>query len=193
MSAKGKSDDFTERSKRGRVNRWRAIPARISRMRVSPTARPGTFAITLSACSRQRLYINLEGRDKRLLWNFHFSELAHALFAFLLLFQKLALSRHVPAVAFRGHVLAKRAHRLACNDPAADRGLDRHLEHVGRDELLELFDHRAAAALGAGAMNQHGERVHRFAIDQDLHFHEVGWLEVGELIIKGGITLRYRF
>src|SRR5947207_5439066 len=57
--------------------------------------------------------IDLERGDKGLLRNFDLAEFAHALFAFLLLLQQFALSRHVAAVAFRGHVLAERADCLA--------------------------------------------------------------------------------
>src|SRR6266542_2830461 len=61
----------------------------------------------------QRSDVHLQRRDERLLRNLHLAELAHALLAFLLLLQELALARHVAAVAFRGHVLAEGAHGLA--------------------------------------------------------------------------------
>src|SRR6266511_4081155 len=115
-----------------------------------------------------RSHIYLQRRDERLLRDFHLAELAHALLALLLLLQELALARHVAAVAFGGDVLAQRAHGLARDDLAADRGLDRHLEHVRRTELLEFFHHGAAAAFRARAMDQHGERVDRIAVDQYL-------------------------
>ena len=35
------------------------------------------------------------------------------------------------------------------------------------DQFLQLFAHRAAAHLGARAMDDHGERVHRLAVDED--------------------------
>jgi hypothetical protein len=42
--------------------------------------------------------------------------------------------------------------------------LDRDLEHVRRDEVLELLDHRPAASFGPLAADQHRERVDRLAI-----------------------------
>src|SRR5258708_1291215 len=53
---------------------------------------------------RPTLHIHLQRRDKRLLRNIDLAELAHALLAFLLLVQELALARHVAAVAFRRDV-----------------------------------------------------------------------------------------
>src|SRR6185437_9686593 len=78
-----------------------------------------------------RSHVDLERGDERLLRDFDLAELAHALLAFLLLLQKLALARHVAAIAFGGDVLAQRAHGLARDDLAADGGLDRHLNMCG--------------------------------------------------------------
>ena len=47
----------------------------------------------------------LERRQKRGLRNFHIADLAHALLALLLLFEKLFLSRDIAAIAFRGDIL----------------------------------------------------------------------------------------
>src|SRR5690606_39747590 len=80
---------------------------------------------------------HLQRLDEGGLGDFHLAELAHALLAFLLLLEQLALARDVAAVALGGDVLPERRDRLAGNDAAADRGLDRDLEHVLRDELLE--------------------------------------------------------
>src|SRR3954470_22638334 len=95
----------------------------------SPVAQ--TFAcmrvkLNLHACST----IHLQRRDERLLRDVDFPELAHLFLAFLLLLQKLALSRDIAAVALCGDVLAQRAHGFTSDDLAADRGLDRDHEHV---------------------------------------------------------------
>src|ERR1041385_1495041 len=105
------------------------------------------------------LTIHLQRRNKRLLRDVDLAELAHLLLAFLLLLQKLALSRDVAAVALCGDVLAQRAHGFAGDHLAADRGLDRDLEHVRRDQLLHLLDHGAAAALRALAGPPHRQRL----------------------------------
>src|SRR6267154_1917326 len=97
------------------------------------------------------------------------------------------------AVALGGDVLAEGAHSFAGDDLAADRGLDRNLEHVGRDQLFQLLHHGAAAAFGAGAMYQHGKRIDGLAVDQDLHLDQVGGLVVGEVVVERGVALRNRF
>src|SRR5690606_4764969 len=67
---------------------------------------------------------HFERLDERLLGNLHLAELAHLLFPLLLFFKELALARRVAAIAFGGHVLAHRPHRLAGDDAPADGGLD---------------------------------------------------------------------
>jgi hypothetical protein len=64
------------------------------------------------------------------------AELAHPLFALLLFFQELALAGHIATIAFGEDVLAQRLDRLAGDDPAADRGLNRDLEQLTRDQVL---------------------------------------------------------
>src|SRR5437016_14489807 len=89
-----------------------------------------------------------EGGDEGGLRNLDLAELAHPLFAFLLLFEQLAFAGDVAAVAFGEHVLAQCLHRLARHHPAAECGLDRDLEQLARDEILQALAQRAAAALG---------------------------------------------
>src|SRR5688500_5078821 len=89
-----------------------------------------------------------QGSNERLLRDRDVAIFAHAGLALLLLLEELALAGGVAAVAFRGDVLAKRRDGLAGDDLAADRRLDRDLEHVARDEVLEALAHAAAASLG---------------------------------------------
>src|SRR3954453_1838360 len=94
-----------------------------------------------------------ERRDKGGLRDVDLAELAHPLFAFLLLRQELALAGHVAAVAFRQYVLAQRLDRLARDHSAANRRLDRDLEQLARDQFLQAFAQGPAAALGLAAMH----------------------------------------
>src|SRR5882757_9108961 len=87
-------------------------------------------------------------RDEGLLRNFHPPNGLHPLLAFLLLLEKLALAGDVTAVALAKHVLADGPDVLARNDSRTDRGLDRHLELLARDELLELGGHLVAVRGG---------------------------------------------
>src|SRR3990172_7949012 len=61
----------------------------------------------------------------------------HPLLAFLLLLEELALAGDVAAVALGQHVLAHRPDRLAADDMRTDGRLDRHFEHLARDQFLE--------------------------------------------------------
>src|SRR4051794_20102321 len=83
--------------------------------------------------------VHLQGSDESFLRDIHFAELPHALLALLLLFEQLALTCHVAAVALSGHVLAKCPHGFSSDDLAANRRLDWNLEHVGWNQLFELF------------------------------------------------------
>src|SRR5437016_12650968 len=80
-----------------------------------------------------------EGGDEGGLRDLDLAELAHPLFAFLLLFEELALAGHVAAVAFGEHVLAQGLDGLAGDNPAADRCLDRHGKKLARDQILQAL------------------------------------------------------
>src|SRR5919112_1581987 len=69
----------------------------------------------------------------------------HPFLAFLLLLEQLPLARDVAAVALRQDVLPQRLHGFPRNHAAADRRLDRDLEHLARDQLAHLRRERAAA------------------------------------------------
>src|ERR1700748_3810467 len=89
--------------------------------------------------------IHLQRGNEGFLRDVDLAELPHLLLAFLLLLQNLALARDVAAVAFGGGVLAPRPGGFTRNPFAADRRLDRDLEHVRRDQLFHLLDHGASA------------------------------------------------
>src|SRR5207253_7636769 len=76
--------------------------------------------------------------EERLLRDLDLADHLHALLAGLLLLQELALARDVAAVALGDDVLAQRLDRLARDDLPADRGLDRNVELLARDEPTEL-------------------------------------------------------
>src|SRR3954453_1781903 len=125
---------------------------------------------------------HFESRNKRLLRDRHIAVLPHPRLALLLLLEELALAGRVAAVAFSGDVLAHGADRLARDDLAADRGLDRDLEQVARDEVLQPLAHAAAARLRGAAVDDHAQRVDRLFVDQDAHLDEVA-LAVAELLV----------
>src|SRR4029450_1666762 len=75
----------------------------------------------------------------------------------------------------------------------ADRRLYRNLEHVRRDQVLQLLHHRTATALRRGAVDQDRQRVDRLAIDQDRHLHEVARAVADQGVVERGIALGKRF
>ncbi len=64
---------------------------------------------------------------------------------------------------------------------------------MARDQLLQLLAHGAAAAFGARAVDDHGQRIHRIAIDQDRHLDEIAFLIILDVIIEAGIAAAHRF
>ena len=93
--------------------------------------------------------VDLQYRHESFLRHFDAADRLHALLSFLLLFEKLALSRYVTAVARGEHVFSHGTHVLSRDDLIADSRLDRNLEHLLRNDLLELLRELAAARRGA--------------------------------------------
>ena len=94
--------------------------------------------------------VHLQRRDEGFLRDLHLAELAHPLLALFLLVEELALAGDVAAIAFGGDVLAQGRDGFAGDDLAADGGLDRDLEHMARDQVLQLLAHGAAAHSARG-------------------------------------------
>src|SRR5438309_2617673 len=132
-------------------------------------------------------------RDEGFLRYGHISILSHPLLALLLLLEELAFAGGVAAVAFGGDVLAHGADRLAGDDLAADRRLDRDLEQVARDQLLQALAHAAAPRLGGAAVDDHAQGVDRLLVDEDAHLDEVALAIADLLIIEARIALRNAF
>ena len=78
-----------------------------------------------------RSVFGFEDGDEGFLGDGDFSELLHALFAFLLLFEEFALAGDVAAVALGGDVLAEGADGGARDDLRAQGGLDGDGELLG--------------------------------------------------------------
>src|SRR5262245_36479574 len=101
-------------------------------------------ATATSIAERGRSVVELQRRDEDVAGNLDAPDRLHLLLAFLLLLEQLALTRDVAAVALGEHVLALGLHRFAGDHLAADRGLDRHVEHLPRDQFLQLLAHARA-------------------------------------------------
>src|SRR6476620_4103602 len=130
--------------------------------------------------------------DERLRRDLHGADVLHPLLAGLLLLEQLALAADVTAVALGEDVLADRADRLAGDHARADRGLDRHLELLARDQVLELAGHHHAVGVGGVAVDDRAERVDRLALEQDVDLHQVGRLLARALVVERGVALGAR-
>ena len=132
----------------------------------------------------------LEDGDERRLRDVHVAELLHAGLAALLLLQDLHLARHVAAVELRENVLAERTDVLARDDLAPDRSLHRNLELVRRNRLREGLAHLDAAVPRLVAVHHRRERVHRLAVEEDVHLHDVRDLVARRLVVHRRIAVR---
>ena len=94
---------------------------------------------SVSSCGGGLVAAEAEDGHEGFLRDLDVADHLHPLLALFLLLEQLALAGDVAAVALGEHVLAHRPDRLAGDDPAADRGLDRHLEHLARDQLAQLL------------------------------------------------------
>ena len=106
--------------------------------------------------------------------------------------EELALARDVAAVALRRDVLALGLHGLARDDLRADRGLDRHVEQLARDQLLQAFDHLLAVGVGLVAVHDRAERVDRLAVQQHVDADEVRLLVAPRLVVEARVPARAR-
>src|SRR5688500_504392 len=108
--------------------------------------------------------LDLQGGEKSFLRNFHLADLFHALLAFFLPLQELALAGDIAAVALRRDVFAERLDRLARDHPAADGRLDHHFEELPRNQLAHLLHEIAAAVICFFSMHDHRHRVDDIAV-----------------------------
>src|ERR1035437_2941960 len=117
-------------------------PTRWPRATTSPCASPAASSTPPSAARESRITLsdlpelflfgtagNLQDREEGFLGDVDLTNALHALLAFLLFFQELALAGDVAAVAFGDDVFADGADGLAGDHAAADGGLDGDLEH----------------------------------------------------------------
>src|SRR5689334_15645278 len=158
----------------------------------SRTTDLSAFCFAMVSFRRRSAAIHLEHREERLLRHLDRTDLLHAPLALFLLLEQLALASDVTAVALRQHVLPLRAECFARDDLAADRRLDRDLEHLSRDQLLELLAQRAAVRVRLLAVDDRRQRVDRLAVEQDVELDDVRLLVPVELIVERRVAARDR-
>src|SRR5262249_8164655 len=135
---------------------------------------------------------DVEHGEERLLRHLDGADLLHPLLPRLLLLEQLPFAGDVAAVALGEHVLPLRLHRLPRDDPGADPGLDRDVEHLPRDLFAQLVDEQPPAVVREIAVDDEGERVDGLIADEDIDADERARLETGEVVVEGRIAPRAR-
>src|SRR6266568_8409808 len=138
--------------------------------RWNPTSRAYAFS---SAVSTQPSVAQREYRHERLLRNLDLADPLHALLALGLLVEQLALAADVTAIALGQNVLAHGADRLAGNDLAANRRLQRDVEHLARNQLAQLVDEHAPLVINLVLVDDHAQRIDRLAVDQHVQLDQL--------------------
>src|SRR6185437_15406528 len=136
--------------------------------------------------------LHLQHRQERFLRDLDRPDLLHALLSFLLLFEELALARHVAAVAFGEHVLAERFDGSSRDYFGADSGLDDDLEQLARDELFELVGHLASPLVRFVTVDDDRERVDGVAVDEHVELDEVAGAVFEHLVVEAGVAAAHR-
>ena len=116
------------------------------------------------------------------------AELAHLLFALLLLFQQFLLAGDIAAVALGQHVLAHGLDGLAGDDLAADGGLHRDLKQGAGNVVPQFFADAATLGVGVVPEHDHGECVHRVAVQQEVQLDQIALAVLLELVVVAGVT-----
>ena len=91
-----------------------------------------------------------------------------------MLFKQFLFARNIAAVTLRQHVLAHGLDVFTGNNVGADRSLNRHIVHLPGDQFAQAGGDFATAVGRVAAVNDHAERIHLVAIDEQIHFHNVG-------------------
>ena len=136
--------------------------------------------------------IELQDGEESLLGHFHVTYLLHALLSFLLLFEQLALTAHVAAIALGCNVLAHLLHRLAGHNLGTDSCLNGNVELLAGNEFLKFLTHLATQSHGIAFMGKRGEGIDRLSIEQNVEFGQLGRAEAVDMVVERGITLADR-
>ena len=116
------------------------------------------------------LFVNLQNRHEGLLRHLDVANRLHALLTGLLLLEQFTLARDVAAVALRQNVFALRAYCLTGKHATADGRLDRHLEHLLRNDVFQLFAQHASAVVRLVFVHDERQGIDRLAGKQNVEF-----------------------
>ncbi len=131
---------------------------------------------------------NLERGQKSLLGQFHVAHSFHALFAFFLFFQQLALAGDVAAIAFCGYILAEGGNSFPGDYFLANGRLDGNHEKLARNGALELERQGAPVLIGLVLVDNYRKRIDWFPVQHNVKPHQVGLLVAAGLVINGSVA-----
>ena len=133
--------------------------------------------------------IQFEDGEEGFLGDFDVADLFHTFLAAFLFLEQFALTAHVAAVTLGKHVLADLLDRLAGDDLRADSRLNGDVELLTGQQLFEFLAHAASEIHSVVAVGEGRERIHLFAVEEDIQFDEVGGAETVHVPIEGRIAL----
>ena len=103
-------------------------------------------------------------------------------------FEQFFLARDVTTITLRQNVLTHRRDIGAGNHALADGGLNGDDELLTRDKLFQACYESLSLVISVVGVDDDGEGVYRFGIDQHIEFDQITGLIIGKLIIEAGIT-----
>ena len=131
--------------------------------------------------------------EESFLRDIHAADALHALFAFFLAFEELAFARDVAAVAFGENIFAQSADGFACDDAAADGGLNRDFELLARNQFAKTRGEFAAAFVGLVAVANERECVDGLAANENVELDQIGFAITSEMIVERSVAARNAF
>src|SRR5437016_3177723 len=177
-------------SPRSFTTNWRSFPMGISLRAVYSRAKRRAIQTNL-ACSKALLVVgggHFQHREEGFLRDVDLADALHAALAFFLFFKEFAFARNVAAVALGENVFANRRDGFARNHAAANRRLNRHFEHLPRNQFSQAR-HQFAPALGRKvSMDDQRQRIHWLAGDQHIQFDEVRLTVAREVIVERSVA-----
>ena len=123
----------------------------------------------------------------------HAADGLHALFAFFLLLEQLALTGNIAAVALRKHVLAQSPDVLASNNAGADSCLHGDFELLSGDEFLEALRHAQTVGVGLVLVDDRTESVNSVSVEENIDLDEVSDLFATLVVVQRGVAASARF
>ena len=116
--------------------------------------------------------VEFQDSEEGFLRHLHVADFLHLLLTALLFFEEFALTAHVTSIAFCGNVFAQLLHRFAGNDFCTDGGLNRDVKLLTGEKFFEFFAHATSKIDRVVNVGQCGKRIDRFAVEENVEFHE---------------------